>query len=709
LELGEAMDTSSQPVEPLAMQHLRLWFGALNRTIAAAVARQNAVARELATRPLAAHAITPEHADALVESGADFLARGYFPLPDIALDSEEQEAEASLLTTAAQQCVQLPLVRLEQEAQLTAFERSVVLIVAAAELSPAHERLYGYLVDDLNRAHTSVDLVLLLSTGATLSEPSRRQSLGPAGCLRRLGLTAATELGSSTARTCLRMGHGVLDWLSGARGMPAVRLYDPEQIDQPEAGFLPDDSETSLAIALLSNGKGIVGVWGDGDRAQMAESLAARSGRALRRLALRDSSLPLDQIVGAALALAVGTEAILWLELADIADSGPVAQQAALAAALASREQPIILTAREPWRPSLLLRDGDYAELTPGPSASASEAEDLMRRARVDPGMAALLSGRHRFTASQRRTFAALTNKRPAKSNAAIEKAARLAAGTGSSKNALVVEPRRGPDDLVLPPTLHRQVLEIADFFVAASGADERWGFGHLSHAPGALKALFTGDPGTGKTLAAEVVAKQLGRQLFKVDLAQVVSKWVGETEKNLESLFEGAESANAVLFFDEADTLFGKRGEVRGGTDRYANLEVGYLLQRVESYRGLVILASNLRDEIDSAFVRRFQIVLNFPRPTEPERRRLWQLAFRHSDGSCADLDWEALVRIDLTGAGIVSSARLAVLLAVTQGEARPTMEHVRDAIARQYRQEARLPRGFSRTQADTRAGTLP
>ena len=259
----------------------------------------------------------------------------------------------------------------------------------------------------------------------------------------------------------------------------------------------------------------------------------------------------------------------------------------------------------------------------------------------------------------------------------------------------MLVEPRRGPDDLVLPAQLHRQVLEIADFFVAAPEVDERWGFGRLNAAPGALKAMFTGGPGTGKTLAAEVVAWQLGRQLMKVDLAQVVSKWVGETEKNLQAVFDTAENAAAVLFFDEADTLFGKRGEVRHGTDRYANLEVGYLLQRIETYRGLVVLASNLRDEIDPAFLRRFQILLHFPRPAEAERRRLWQLAFANAQGLPADLDWDALVRLDLTGAGIVGSARLAGLLAAAEGANRPTMEHLREAITRQFRQEARLLRG--------------
>ena len=154
-----------------------------------------------------------------------------------------------------------------------------------------------------------------------------------------------------------------------------------------------------------------------------------------------------------------------------------------------------------------------------------------------------------------------------------------------SAHFAMVVKPKRGPEDLILPPSLHRQVLEVAQFFRAWPHVAEGWGFGRLMTGDGGVKALFTGDSGTGKTLAAEVIAGLLHMPLLKVDLARVVSKWVGETEKHLEAAFREAEASHAVLFFDEADALFGKRGEVQHGTDRYANLEVSYLLQRLEEH----------------------------------------------------------------------------------------------------------------------------
>jgi SpoVK/Ycf46/Vps4 family AAA+-type ATPase len=183
---------------------------------------------------------------------------------------------------------------------------------------------------------------------------------------------------------------------------------------------------------------------------------------------------------------------------------------------------------------------------------------------------------------------------------------------------------------------------------------------------------------------------------LLKIDLSRIVSKWVGETEKHLEEAFREAEDSNAVLFFDEADALFGKRGEVRHGVDRYANMEVSYLLQRLEAYAGLVVLASNLRDNIDAAFTRRFQVVLHCPRPVAAERRRIWEIAFPKAAPLEEGMDLDLLSRLDLTGAGIVGAAQTAALMAVeskteTDG-AVITKSHVVRAIARQYRREARL-----------------
>jgi SpoVK/Ycf46/Vps4 family AAA+-type ATPase len=255
-----------------------------------------------------------------------------------------------------------------------------------------------------------------------------------------------------------------------------------------------------------------------------------------------------------------------------------------------------------------------------------------------------------------------------------------------------VIDPRWGPRDLVLAPALHQQVVEIAAFARSLPRLNGANGGSRLAVSQRGLKVLFTGDPGTGKTLAAEVIASLLGVQLVKVDLSRVVSKWVGETAKHLDAVFRQVDGSSAVLFFDEADALFGKRAEVRHGTDRYANTEVSHLLQRFEEHRGLIILASNLREHIDPAFTRRFHTVVHFPRPEEPERRRLWELVLPSPKHAGDGVDLAALAALDLTGAGIVGSVRTASLLAAAEGTAGLSMGHLAHGVSRQFRSEGRL-----------------
>jgi vesicle-fusing ATPase len=182
------------------------------------------------------------------------------------------------------------------------------------------------------------------------------------------------------------------------------------------------------------------------------------------------------------------------------------------------------------------------------------------------------------------------------------------------------------------------------------------------------VTALFAGESGTGKTFAAEVLAGDLGLDLYRIDLAGTVSKYIGETEKNLRRVFDAAEASGAVLLFDEADALFGKRGEVKDGHDRYANLEVAYLLQRMESYRGLAVLTTNLRSNLDRAFLRRLRFVVQFPFPDAPQRAEIWRRVFPAAtpvDG----LDPDALARLTVSGGSIHTIALAAAFAAAEDG----------------------------------------
>ena len=258
--------------------------------------------------------------------------------------------------------------------------------------------------------------------------------------------------------------------------------------------------------------------------------------------------------------------------------------------------------------------------------------------------------------------------------------------------------PKRGPDDLILPEPLKSQVLEIPAFHKKWPAVSGSWGFGRIMTGPGGIKALFTGDPGTGKTLAAEVIAQELGRPLLKLDLSRVVSKWVGATEKHLDAVFREAQDRDSVLCLDEADSILGKRGEIRHGTDRYANLEVSYLLQRLEEHPGLVVMASNHKENIDPAFMRRFHMILYFRRPGPIERAKIWRIAFPEATPYHLEekVKLDELARLDMTGAAIVESARTAALLAANSAKSgeRATVElkHIADAVKRQYLREARV-----------------
>jgi SpoVK/Ycf46/Vps4 family AAA+-type ATPase len=238
-----------------------------------------------------------------------------------------------------------------------------------------------------------------------------------------------------------------------------------------------------------------------------------------------------------------------------------------------------------------------------------------------------------------------------------VSRTCRGAARRHAAGLAQTIEPRRTWDDLVLPGALAARLRELVAQVGGRPVVYDEWGFGaSLGRAHG-ITALFAGPSGTGKTLAAEVVAGALGIDLQRIDLAGVVDKYIGETEKHLRTVFDAAEHSGALLFFDEADALFGKRTDVRDSHDRYANIEVDYLLQRMENYPGLAVLATNRKAALDPAFLRRLRFVLDFPFPDAASRRRIWE-ATLPAAAPTDDLDLDALARLELAGGSIVNVA---------------------------------------------------
>ncbi|MCC8991543.1 MAG: ATP-binding protein, partial [Streptococcus sp.] len=250
-------------------------------------------------------------------------------------------------------------------------------------------------------------------------------------------------------------------------------------------------------------------------------------------------------------------------------------------------------------------------------------------------------------------------------------------------------------DDLVLPEDQIAQLHELCNRYNYRDKVLNEWGFAKkLSYGLG-INALFSGGSGTGKTMAAEVIANALGLDLYRIDLSQVVNKYIGETEKNLDRVFTAAANANTILFFDEADALFGKRTEVKDAHDRYANLETSYLLQKMEQYDGIAILATNLSDNLDQAFTRRLAFNIHFPFPDEANRRLIWNTILSESLPVAESVDLETLVsQVKLSGGNIRNVAVAMAFLAADDKDMQVSQSHFVRALQREFQ---KLGKDFS------------
>ena len=253
------------------------------------------------------------------------------------------------------------------------------------------------------------------------------------------------------------------------------------------------------------------------------------------------------------------------------------------------------------------------------------------------------------------------------------------------------ITPKASWDDIVLPVWQVDQLQEIAAQIENRGMVHEQWGWREQVSRGLGMTVLFGGDSGTGKTFAAEILAKQLNLNLYHIDLSQVVSKYIGETEKNLRTLFDAAESGGAILFFDEADALFSKRSETKSSNDRYANMETNYLLQRLEQYQGLAILTTNLLNNIDEAFLRRVRFIVQFPMPEDGDRARIWQRIFP-ADTPLGELDYRHLSRFKMSGGSIYNSALNASFRAARRG-GEVEMTDILEMIRLELNKMGRLP----------------
>ncbi len=607
---------------------------------------------------------------------------------------------------------------------LSAFEVGAIVVALASEIDVKYARIYGYLQDDLSRRRPTVDLVLGLLAAGGDDRVAQRASFDPDAPLLRHGLLSLIpdphDVAPPLLDHYLKLDDRIVDHILGhaaiePRLRSAVRLVEPRVVWSD----LPLDEATKARLATIAAARAegggppslviqLHGPDGSGKRA-VAEALCHRAESWLVAVDLAEllrGDLAPDVAVTLAFREAVLLQTPLYLDGLDALradDDRARTARRALVAQLEAISGLTFLAGRVAWAPPGALHGKPVVSVgvsLPGPAAR----DALWRRELGGDAAAGMaihdLAGQFRFGAVQIRDAVATARNRalwraPEAPRIAMEDlfaAGRLHSHHQLGTVATQIEPVYGWDDIVLPADQRRQLREICHAVRYRATVYTDWGFETKLARGKGVNALFAGPSGTGKTMAAEIIARDLGLDLFKIDLSSVVSKYIGETEKNLEGIFREAHASNAILFFDEADALFGKRSEVKDAHDRYANIEIAYLLQRMEDYDGVVIMATNLKKNLDEAFVRRIQYIVDFPFPEAPDREIIWTSIWPAAMPRDADLDLAFAARqFRLTGGNIKNIAVAAAFLGAAEGSG-VRMAHLIHATRREYQKMGKL-----------------
>jgi hypothetical protein len=597
---------------------------------------------------------------------------------------------------------------------LDALALDILLVALAPEIDPRYERLYAYLQDDVTRKRPGVDLILNLLTATAEEKLAGRRHFLPASPLLRHQLLQLHEDPSGSHATLLsrhcKVDERIVEYLLGGDGF--VNSPDDSLTLFPAGGQVAEvplsESRREALPRIVAEARAVLhlrGVPGSGRRT-VAAYLARRSGRDLLCF---DPSLALPRGEGdfyrdcrRAVREARLRGALLFVvDFDSLLDESQAARLREFSQALEDWDGATILAGELPWRPLSLYRARPFARIE-------ISIPDYGERARLwgreMTGMAAgeldAVAARFNFTPGQIHDAAHSAGQMarsrqggPARIQAAeLFEACRRHSNQKLGALARKIDPRHGWDDIVLPDDALEQLREICRQAVLRPLVLDQWGFERkLSYGKG-LNVLFSGPPGTGKTLAAQVIAWDLGLDLYQIDLSRVVSKYIGETEKNLDKIFTEARTSNAILLFDEADALFGKRSEVKDAHDRYANIETGYLLQKMEEYEGIAILATNLRGNLDEAFIRRMSFCVEFPFPREGERRLIWEKIWPSQAPRRADLPLARMAdRFEISGGNIKNIALAAAFLAAHDG-GEIAVRHLLRATRREYQKMGKI-----------------
>lgn len=546
-----------------------------------------------------------------------------------------------------------PLGDLIGHLELGADAEAALLVLLAPELDARYATFYAYLNDEAARRWATADLAgrLLGTSAASL--------FAPASPLVRLGLAVAADPADRARPLRLRGWRGSPALVHRALGLDGQHLTCLQEVRTGQAvepGLLQRPWPALLVGGPAGSG-----------RAELAAGHAASAGLRALRFDAAAAGEERAALLAEAAAAARLDKAML-IVAADGVDPFPCpADDVALA---------VIAAMPGPWPAAL----GSRLVLSLRPAAAgAAERAASWRSALRGLGLAVpraavqAAAGRFRLSPSAigraaRRAALCPSDSPPA---ARLLEAARAEAALDPGALARPIAPSCGWEDLVLPAGALRQLRDFAGAIDQRTRVFEDWGFASVGRAIGpGLAALFSGASGTGKTMSASVVAAAAGLDLWRIDLSAMVSKYIGETEKNLERLFTSAEAGDSILFFDEADSIFGKRSEVKDAHDRYSNIEIAYLLQRMEQFDGIIILATNVSRNLDAAFLRRIPFVIDFPFPGPEARGRLWRKAIPERAPLAPEVDLAALgLRFEMSGGDIRAAALEAGFLAAGNG----------------------------------------
>ena len=650
-------------------------------------------------------------------------------LTDIQNDIEARRA-ASL-----QAGTYLSLTRLAELFGLSHFEQQCLIVCLAPEVDRKYERIYAYLQDDATQQKPCVGLAQLLLCASQAERLAARAAFDPSASLFKFMLLQMTDAGSD-GRTpllsrSLKLDDRIVNFLLGhtqidarlerfarivSPGQNPVGMFAAHEVYHRAKNFVEayfaEPQSIGRNVILYLHGPA------NTDRRLVVEAVCDDFDLALLVAdveAMKAGQLPFEQAAWLLAREAALQSAVLCLENADCLVAEPEKHSVELNSLIESAKTFSRLTfvlASRHWQPQRLTPESLFLSIAVSrPDLGVCKRlweQSLAASERLaDDVDSAFLAGTFRFGLSQiRAAVQAAENLARWRSPenwrvTASDLSAACRAQSSPRLGALAhkIEPKHTWSDIVLPHDTLAQLKELCEQAQRRHRVHGEWGFDRKLSLGKGLNALFSGPPGTGKTMAAEVIASELQRDLYRIDLSQVVSKYIGETEKSLHQIFQEAQTAHAILFFDEADALFGKRSEVKDAHDRYANIEVGYLLQKMEEYEGVAILATNLSRHIDEAFVRRMHFITDFPFPDQEYRRRIWQVVFPHEAPLAEGVDFDFLAReIKLAGGSIKNIALAAAFYAAGDGQV-IEMPHLWRAARREHQ---KLGRTWEETRAE-------